>query len=249
MPRLLRGLYQVGGATLTHPWEGSSYLVEDSGEAVLIDCGSHLGLEKLLENIGKCGIKPEQIRTIICTQGHFDHVEAAAHLKPEYENIKLAIHKADKTAVESGDRERTCASFFYDEPFHLPCNAEITLKGEEEISVGKISLRIIHLPGHSPGHIGILTEISGLKLMFTGSTLHGAYGLRVGGNLKDWKRSLHRLQELDFDLFVESHSNCVLYADPSPRIEEVLWKMETQYFQLLEAPFRKTRYEGPFRYP
>ena len=249
MPILLRGLHQVGGATLTHPWEGSSYLIEDSGQAVLVDCGSHLGLNRLLENIGKSGVRPEQIRTIICTQGHFDHVEAANHLKPEYKNIELAIHQADKTTVETGDPERTCASFFYNETFHLPCSVDITLKGEEEISVGKIILRIIHLPGHSPGHIGILAEINGLKIMFAGSTLHGAYGPRVGGNLDDWKRSLHRLQELDFDLFVESHSNCTLYADPKPRIEEALWKMETQYFQLLEAPFRKTRYEGPFQYP
>lgn len=214
-----------------------------------MDCGSHLGLEKLLENIRKSNVRPEQIRTIVCTQGHFDHIEAAGHLKQQYKNIELAVHEADKTTIESGDHELTCASFFYNESFHLPCNADITLKGGEELQVGGISLRILHLPGHSPGHIGLVTEINGSKLVFVGSTLHGAYGPRVGGDLEDWKKSLQQLQKLEFDLFVESHSNCVLYADPKPRIEEALWKMETQYFQFLESPFRKTRYEAPFRYP
>ena len=249
MVKLLGGMYQVGGATLTHPWDGSSYLIKDSGEAVLLDCGSHLGLEKLLNNIRRSGTKPEEIGMIICTQGHFDHVEAAGHLKQKYGNMRLAVHEADKTTVETGDPELTCASFFYNEPFHLPCDVDITLKGEEEFQAGRILLRVLHLPGHSPGHIGILTEIGGLRLMFVGSTLHGAYGPRVGGSIEDWKESLRRLQEVDFDLFVESHSNCILYADPKPRIEEALWKMDTQYFQWLESPFRKTRYEGPFRYP
>jgi glyoxylase-like metal-dependent hydrolase (beta-lactamase superfamily II) len=174
---------------------------------------------------------------------------AAGHLKQKYRNIELAVHKADVATVESGDQELTCASFFYDEPFHLPCDTDITLRGGEELKVGELSIRIVHLPGHSPGHIGLLTEINGLSLMFVGSTLHGAYGPRVGGNLEDWKKSLYRLQDFKFDLFVESHSNCVIYADPKPRIDEALWKLETQYFQFLEAPFRRTRYEAPFRYP
>ena len=199
--------------------------MEDSGEAMLIDCGSHLGLEKLLENIRKSNVKLEQIRTIVCTQGHFDHVEAAGHLKQQFKNIELAVHEADKTTIESGDRELTCASFFYNEPFHLPCNADIVLQEGEKLQVGGLSLKVLHLPGHSPGHIGLMTDIDGLKLMFVGSTLHGAYGPRVGGNLDDWKKSLYILQELEFDLFVESHSNGVLYADPEPGIKEALWKM------------------------
>lgn len=242
MVKLLKGLYQVGGATLSHPWDGSTYLIVDRGEAALIDCGSHLGLEKLLGNIEGHGVSLDQVKLIIGTQGHFDHVEGVKHLKALKPGLRFALHRDDVETVETGDPERTCSGWLYNQTFHLPCQVDRVLQDGDVVRVGDLALKVLHLPGHCPGHIGIAAEITGLKVLFAGSTVHGAYGTRVGGDLKAWKKSLTRLLKVDTDLFTESHSNCVLYGDPEKRIQEALWRIENQYFSFGNPVFRQILY-------
>jgi len=213
--KLLEGVFQVGGASLSHPEDGSAYLIEDGGEAVLIDCGSHLGVNRLLKNIRSDGVPLGKIKLIVGTQGHFDHVEAASHLKRRHRGLELGMHEKDRSIVEKGDAVRTCANF-YGERFH-PTKVDLILRDGDEISVGSRVLRTFHLPGHTNGHLGLSVDVNGLSVLFAGSTLTGGFWLH-SSNLAQWKRSLDRLLGMSFDLFTESHSDCVIYAYTKERL-------------------------------
>src|SRR5689334_16339158 len=116
--RLLPGLYQVGGGFLSHARDACSYLVvnESSGDGIMIDCGSHSGFEALKANVKQVA-DLNQIKLVIGTHCHWDHVEAFGHLFSET-SATFATHALDAEAVRTGDPELTCAGFLYNEPFH-----------------------------------------------------------------------------------------------------------------------------------
>ncbi len=102
--RLLPGLYQVGGGYLSHPRDAAGYLLTDegTGECLLIDCGSHAGLEALRANVGRVA-DLARLRLVIGTHGHFDHAEAFGHLRRETDAL-FAIHALDARRCASVTR-------------------------------------------------------------------------------------------------------------------------------------------------
>src|SRR5690242_18361469 len=79
--RLLPGLYQVGGGFLSHARDACSYLLlnEATGESMLVDCGSHSGYEAVRANLAHIA-DLKQLKLVIGTHCHWDHVEAFGHL-------------------------------------------------------------------------------------------------------------------------------------------------------------------------
>ena len=68
---------------------GNAYLLYDGENAVLIDTCRNKYKEKILE---RC--KTKNVRLIVLTHGHIDHIQNAAFLSKEL-NAPIAIHKAD----------------------------------------------------------------------------------------------------------------------------------------------------------
>lgn len=122
---------------------------------------------------------------ILLTHGHFDHTTAAPFLAGEYArrfsgteraNIKIGIHEADKV--------------FLDNDF--PASLHLA-EGDQ---VGPFT--VLHLPGHSPGSIGLWDKDAGL--LFSGDTLFcNGYGRTdlQGGSEAQLFSSLKRLFALD----------------------------------------------------
>lgn len=72
--KLLTNIYQVGGPSLTHFFDAAVYLMKGKDGWFLIDCGTPEGYEQIKENVKKTGVDPAEIRFILGTHGHYDHV-------------------------------------------------------------------------------------------------------------------------------------------------------------------------------
>ncbi|QSO51553.1 MBL fold metallo-hydrolase [Alicyclobacillus curvatus] len=201
MVRLIGNLYQISGSTLTHSWDANAYFVAGD-EPVLIDCGSTVGYPKLKENLSKIGYQPKDIKKVIATHGHWDHVSGFSLLREESDAL-FYIHSEDKEQVETGDYDLT-AAFLYDEPFP-PFKVDHLLEDGDTLQLGDYQFDVVHTPGHSMGSVSLYSVIDGMKLLIVGDTLWGGYHPRVNSSIEHWELSLDKLLKLDFEILTWGH--------------------------------------------
>lgn len=130
---------------------------------------------------------------IYLTHGHFDHIESLDSLRAAT-GAPAFLHQADST-FPSDSIANAYAVFF-----HTPRvwkDADFTLQGGEEISLGETRFRVLHTPGHTGGSVCFL--FSDDRVLFTGDTLfaesYGRCDLR-GGSAAMMRTSLHTLADL-----------------------------------------------------
>lgn len=216
MVKLIGHLYVVANNKLTHPWDANAYLIAGD-EPTLIDCGSSEGYAALTQNLARLGYAPGDIRNVIATHGHWDHLSGMAQLRAE-SDARLWLHAGDREGVEQGDSERTSA-FLYDRPFP-PVTVDQLLQDGDVLPIGRYRFRVYHTPGHSPGSVSLLTEINGLKLLIAGDTLWGGFHPKLRSDLDAWTRSLDRLLQLDFDAITIGHCPPTLIFDAQTKVRE-----------------------------
>jgi glyoxylase-like metal-dependent hydrolase (beta-lactamase superfamily II) len=232
MVNLIGQLYIVSNKLLTHAWDANAYLIMGD-EPTLIDCGSSAGYAALKRNLAQLGVQPRDIRRVIATHGHWDHVGGMAQLRAE-SDAELWLHAHDRQAVEAGDRDRT-AAFLYDQPF-TPVHVDRVLGDGEVLAVGPYRFHVYHTPGHSPGSACFLAEIDGMKLLIAGDTLWGGFHPRVCSDLDAWTRSLDRLLALDVDALTIGHSAPQLILDAQKNLREARQQFGV-YFNPWFMPF------------
>jgi glyoxylase-like metal-dependent hydrolase (beta-lactamase superfamily II) len=237
--RLMPGLYQIGGGYLTHWRDAASYLLVDeaSGECMMVDCGSHGGLEALRSNVAQVA-DLSRLTLVIGTHSHWDHVEAFAHLREETE-ARFAIHSLDAEAVRTGDPYLTCAGFLYNETFH-PFPVDVLLNGGERFHIGEYDLEVLHLPGHAPGCIGVLAHYArtGQTILIPGDSVQGGFGRKIRSSIPAWRRSVRRLMIEKIDFMVPNHlppgAQTSLLADVPNRLARIYSLLETDFHAFQE---------------
>jgi glyoxylase-like metal-dependent hydrolase (beta-lactamase superfamily II) len=136
---------------------------EETKEAVVIDPGGDE--DEILEALAFHSLK---LKLIIDTHGHFDHVDANQPLK-DATGAQIAIHALDAHMLSQPSAE---AMFFTGNRLRLSA-ADILLKENDVLTFGPYRLKVLHTPGHTPGHITLLMENQPLlyvgDLLFQGS--------------------------------------------------------------------------------
>ena len=130
--------------------EVNCYIIgdEETKEAVVIDPGGDEN--EILEVLNYHRLN---LKYIIDTHGHFDHVDANQPLK-EATGAQILIHEVDALMLSQPSAE---AMFFTGNRFRLS-QADILLKEGDVISFGKYRLQVLHTPGHTPGSISLVME-------------------------------------------------------------------------------------------
>ena len=158
------------------PMQNFSYILGDLGEAAVVDAG--WDIDKLIRLANDENLK---INKIILTHCHYDHVQKADELASKT-NAEVYFHENDFNEIKK---------FIKNSGIKIH-----KLKNNDSITVGKIKVKIIHAPGHSPGSICILVE----DKLLTGDTLFvNAIGRTdlPGGNALTLFESLQKLKKLD----------------------------------------------------
>lgn len=141
-----------------NPFQENTYVVSKDGYAFIIDPGCYEKEEcaGLADYITTSNL---QVKMIINTHGHIDHVLGNHFTKTRYK-VPLAIHEADMPVIKAVSAYAPNYGFQqYTEalPDHL-------LTAGETLRLGDASCEILFLPGHAPGHIGLFFREQGLLI-------------------------------------------------------------------------------------
>ena len=159
------------------PFDNNVFIVRcrETGDAVLIDAANEH--EKLLELCRAFGV-----RRVLETHGHHDHIQAIPTLREA--GYHVAVTELDAPML--GD-----------------IGYDAFLDHDQVIEIGRLRLKSIHNPGHTPGSISF--HVEGTPLLFTGDTLFpgGPGATKFPGG--------------DFDTIIDSIDN-LLFVFPSDTI-------------------------------
>ena len=178
------------------------YIVAEGNKAILIDTASKACLDMVISECDKY-----EMKLIVLTHVHFDHAENAAELSKRY-NIPVAFHKLDEELFESFDKQ-TIKSYglvgwavlglslkvLRNTKVERPENIVYVADGDDLSSYG-INAKVIELPGHTFGSIGIDVEE---KHLFVGDELDNWIKPGVGHLYTDFeaiKKSAGKLKKL-----------------------------------------------------
>jgi glyoxylase-like metal-dependent hydrolase (beta-lactamase superfamily II) len=199
---IISGVYLIGGPSITSADDAAIYLIDFSGELVLIDSGAGKSFSQIVRNIEMLGLNPANLSCLILTHCHIDHIGSAPSFKKQY-GTEILIHELDAKAVESGDSRKTAANW-YGTTFP-PTAVDRKLKGEHEIlRFGKEELHCLHTPGHTPGSISLYMNRAGKRVLF-GQDIHGPFHRDFDSDIEVWKKSMRILLELNADILCEGH--------------------------------------------
>jgi metallo-beta-lactamase class B len=210
------GVYAVGGPDLTGMDDAYVYLVDFGSEQFLIDAGAGGNTGRLIANINEALKRQANISHLILTHNHIDHIGGAEEVRSRT-GAKIIVHEADAAALESGDPERTAASWY---GITLsPMRLDILLNGDGgPFDAGEGALCWIHTPGHTPGSICVLLERNSKKILF-GQDIHGPFMPQFGSDRKLWRDSMRKLLALEPDILCEGHYG--IYK-PNERVKEFI---------------------------
>lgn len=144
----------------------NAYLLRAQDGFVLVDTGAPNARARLQKSLEDLGCRPGRLRLIVITHGDFDHSGNAAHLRRAF-GSPIGMHADDAPMAERGDmfvnRTRPNALLRALLPrligFGLPQRFTPDVLLGEGASLERYGLqaRVISIPGHSQGSIGVLT--------------------------------------------------------------------------------------------
>ena len=158
------------------PFPENVYILssDTTDECIVVDPGAEADrIAFEVNNLGK------KIRYILNTHGHGDHTAAVAKLV-DITKAEFALHEADLGILNNGSEwlEQVI-------PNYLPApDPNFYLIQDQLIRLGKLTIKIIHTPGHTPGGVCFLVE----DVIFSGDTLFnesiGRYDLPGGDGVQ-----------------------------------------------------------------
>ncbi|MCX8026895.1 MAG: MBL fold metallo-hydrolase [Thermodesulfovibrionales bacterium] len=165
---------------------------EETKECIMVDPGDEP--DRLLDFIMKDNL---DLRYIVCTHGHFDHIGAIKDIKNQLPSAKILLHKDEVVVYKKSFEIGRQWGFDVDEP----PDADVLIEEGFDICFGNQTIKTIHTPGHSPGGICLI----GKDFVITGDTLFaGSIGRTdlPGGDYSLIGRSYKRLMQLGDDMKV-----------------------------------------------
>jgi glyoxylase-like metal-dependent hydrolase (beta-lactamase superfamily II) len=218
----------------TGPYPPNVYLVVDGGQAAMIDAGfsEEDSVQERLAYLE--GLPDLRVAYIVLTHHHFDH-SGGAHRLREATGARIVMHRQEAPLLEAAARDETPSDMEVPEEMRearerlrrwrqeaAAAWPDILVDDNDRLRVGSASLRVVHTPGHTAGHICLFLEED--RVLFSGDNVLGMGTTAIAppphGDMVQYLASLRKMQGLDASLLCPGHGPVV--KEPNRKIQELL---------------------------
>jgi glyoxylase-like metal-dependent hydrolase (beta-lactamase superfamily II) len=218
MTQICEGVYFIPGRDEMIP-DSHVYIIgkPESKDLSMIDAGLVGKGGYKIASIKKLGIDIKDIKRIIMTHTHLDHIGCLSEVLKQMPWSELWVHTDEAVQLEDGD-ERTVYGM---EMFKNMCQGEYNLKdgdfrfqvqkklnGGERLEIGGMIWDVLHIPGHSAGSIALHNKTD--KILIPGDVVYADYAIGRfdlhGADPAKHRESLFRLAELEVDVLLPGHN-------------------------------------------
>jgi hydroxyacylglutathione hydrolase len=221
----------LGGVNCYLVDTGDGFILVDTGGSMMFGASSEKIRERLDAGLESAGCNPGNLKLILITHGDADHTGNAVYLHDKFK-APIGIHQADLSRVTipgslEDVRKIQFRPLLYKILFPIilmvyqskikaaiahfvPLQVDLELDEKFDLQSYGFDARILHLPGHTPGSIGILT---GEGDLIAGDILANIKKPDIAPNAFDFdllQTSVDKLKKLDIKMVYPGH------GDPFP---------------------------------
>jgi metallo-beta-lactamase class B len=205
--RIAGNLYYVGTYDL------ACYLITTPQGNILINTGLAASVTQIKENIKALGLKYADIKILLTTQAHYDHVGAMAVIKKQT-GAQLMVHEKEAEVLKDGGHSDYAlggkgSSF-------KPVTPDRLLQDADTIQLGGMKLQLLHHPGHTKGSSSFLFTvndgqrsykvfIANMPSIVTDKPFEAISDYPEIKN--DYAYTLKAMKDISFDIWLASHAS------------------------------------------
>jgi len=208
------------------------YIIQDKG-VIMIDGGAPKKRKAFIKSTKKTSITPEEIKLLILTHGHWDHIGSAKDIK-EITGAKIAMHRREKDWLEKSLKPLPPAVTLWGNIFakvmapfmsfvHFPATNVDIIFGDDEVDLAEFGIagKVIPTPGHSPGSVSVLLETGDA---FVGDLAMNGFPLRLSPGLPIFAEDMQKVKD-GWKLLLDNGAKKVYPAHGNPFPAEIIRKV------------------------
>jgi len=204
--RIAGNLYYVGTYDL------ACYLITTPEGHVLINTGLAASVPMIREHIEALGFKLTDIKIMLATHAHYDHVAGFAEIK-KLTGARIMMNENDAPVLADGGQSDYV--FGTRGPTFAAVKADVLLRKYDTIKLGGMNIVALHTPGHTKGATSFLFDvkddnstykvfIANMPTVLDDTKLSGM--LTYPDVAKQYAYTFDLMRNLQFDLFLASHA-------------------------------------------
>lgn len=216
------------------PFPPNVHLIVDGGEGALIDAGfpDDESINTRMEWLRS--IPDLSLKYIVITHHHFDHSSGAAKLRAAT-GAKIVMHKDEEPILKRAATQDVPSDMDVPEEHKewvertaqwrkeaAEAGADELVTDNDTLSIGGLTLRMVHSPGHTAGHLSPFLEEG--KVLFAGDNVLGMGTTVVPppphGDMFDYIASLKKMQALNAEVMCCGHGPVV--REPNRKLQELI---------------------------
>jgi metallo-beta-lactamase class B len=205
--RIVGNLYYVGTYDL------ACYFIATPKGNILINTGLASSAKQIQENIKTLGFKFSDIKILLNTQAHYDHLGAMAAIKKQTK-AKLFVNEKDADEVKSGGSSDYALGG--NSSTFVPLTPNRLLQNNDTIKLGNMQLVMLHHPGHTKGSSSFLFTIkdeqknykvliANMPTIVTDSSFAAIPSYKNIAD--DYAYTLKAMKNISFDIWLASHAS------------------------------------------
>lgn len=213
------------------------YVIENGGEAILVDAHYGPDAEKAVEAIEKA-VDISSLLEVVLTHWHYDHVGACPILNDKF-RVRFSAHPADAwmiedpwSAVVSGYTFGAMTEEAYGEWLKgvggRGVKVSRLLRDGDTVKVGGVELRVIHSPGHTQGGISLYDPAE--RALFSGDALTPTINfdtwLGAVVDAHSYRRTLDTFSVLPLDTLLPAHESFKTGGEAKDEVKKHIKRFE-----------------------